>query len=569
MDDRDIVKSKVDMVALVGEVVELKKSGANWKGRCPFHGEKTPSFMVNPEMGIFKCFGCGEGGDCFSWLMKIEGMSFGESLKFLANKVGVQLSTNSIDKSDQDKQQILACLSKASEFYKYLLNHKIGTKALDYLHNRGITSRAIKTFGIGYAPDEWSVLYTTLRKSGFTDQIIDKSGLVAGEGVRKYDRFRARIVFELRNVRGQVLGLSGRLIEKNDQSPKYINSPETAVYHKGQMVFGLDVAKNSIRKNKRIIVVEGEMDVISSWQAGVEEVVALKGTAFTEDQVRLITRYTDKVVLALDMDLAGDKAARKSIGLLHQAGVDIRMAVLPQGKDPDDVARQDVNLWKDILDNAVEVYKFMLDSAVNRYDLKTAIGKQRMIDELVPTWREIPNDILRSHWISELARIVDISEAVISRKILSKFESKISYSDSPSKTDQKREMELEELIIAWIVTYQNLNIDLNPDDLICDWTKQVMTKDPEAIFDWQNQFDDDIKEKLSMAIIKMKDLMSSSESKIDIWTRELQEIKLKKIRKLKRKILKSMEEENNIDQISLLSQEIMNIDAKLLELRSS
>jgi len=262
MDERELIKSKVDMVALVGETVELKKSGANWKGRCPFHSEKTPSFMVNQELGIYKCFGCGEGGDCFSWLMKIEGLSFRESIVALAEKTGVTLSNKVFDTNDQEKQEILSCLEKASSFYKYILHkQEVGAKARDYLANRGITKEAQNEFGLGYAPEDWGILMRMLGKAGFSESVMEKAGLITGDG-RKYDRFRARVTFELRNVRGQIVGLSGRIIEKNDKAPKYINSPETLVYHKGQMVFGLDVARNAIRENGRLIIVEGELDLI-------------------------------------------------------------------------------------------------------------------------------------------------------------------------------------------------------------------------------------------------------------------------------------------------------------------
>ncbi len=421
MDEKEIVRQKTDMVTLVGSVVSLKQAGANFKGLCPFHHEKSPSFMVNPELGIFKCFGCGEGGDCFAWMMKTEGMSFGEALRYLAKEAGVKLSGRIDDKADSLRQEVLECLAMAGKFYHYLLTkHKVGAKAKEYLQNRGVSYESMVAFGLGWAPDDWDGLQRALGAKGVKVETMEMAGLVMRrESGGYYDRFRGRVVFELRNGRGQVVGVAGRILEAKTDAPKYINSPETAVYHKGELLYGLDLTKNQVRNSKMMIIVEGELDMISSYQAGVQNVVALKGTALTDAQVSLVKRYAEEVILALDMDFAGDKAARRGMGMAEKAGLSVKMVRLPEGKDPDDIAREDSALWKRLVEEAVDVYEFWLDSSLERYDVNSGYGKKKIFEELVPLWREIDNEILQAHWVGELARRTGVDENLVWRQMRS------------------------------------------------------------------------------------------------------------------------------------------------------
>ncbi len=421
MDEKELVRQKTDMVTLVGSVVSLKQAGANFKGLCPFHHEKSPSFMVNPELGIFKCFGCGEGGDCFAWMMKTEGMSFGEALRYLAKEAGVKLSGRIDDKADSLRQEVLECLAMAGRFYHYLLTkHKVGDRAKEYLLNRGVSFESMVEFGLGWAPDDWDGLQRALGSKGVRVEIMEQAGLVMRrESGGYYDRFRGRVMFELRNGRGQVVGVAGRILDPKTEAPKYINSPETSVYHKGELLYGLDLTKNEVRNSKKIIIVEGELDMISSYQSGVKNVVALKGTALTDAQVSLVKRYAEEVILALDMDFAGDKAARRGIGMAEKAGLSVKMVRLPEGKDPDDIAREDEGLWQKLVKDAIDVYEFWLDSSLERYDVSSGYGKKKIFEELIPLWREIDNEILQAHWVGELARRTGVDENLVWRQMRS------------------------------------------------------------------------------------------------------------------------------------------------------
>jgi len=289
------IKSKADIVQVIGERVKLKKAGRRFTGLCPFHSEKTPSFTVSPELGIYKCFGCGVAGDVIKFLQEYDGITFVEAMEELGERVGVRFNPRggkaSMAGDDGLKLRLLEANSLATEYYHFLLmEHKIGEIAREYLKKRGIKKRTWKEFRLGYAPEGWRNLSDYLvKKKRFKLDDLEKSGLLVAKG---YDRFRGRVIFPLRDGRGRVVGLAGRLIKENKKEGKYVNSPETLIYHKSKHLYGLFENKDWIRKKKRVLVVEGELDMISSWQAGVKEVVAVKGSALTEDQARLIRRYT-------------------------------------------------------------------------------------------------------------------------------------------------------------------------------------------------------------------------------------------------------------------------------------
>src|SRR3990167_5278760 len=307
-DQVDEVKQKIDIVSLIGEYVQLKKAGRNYRALCPFHSEKTPSFMVSPELQIYKCFGCGESGDAFSFLEKYEGMDFGEALRFLADRAGIKLVA--LRPGEQgEKERLYEINNLASRFYHYILvGHPAGKQAYNYLtRERGLKAGTIETFQVGFSPDVPGAIRKFLvEKKKFADRELEKAGLsVLGRAA--IDRFRGRITFPLLDHRGNIVGFAGRTMPgAKTELAKYINSPETPIYHKSRVLYGLNLAKTRIKEKKTAIVVEGELDMISSWQAGVENTVAIKGSAFTEEQLRLLTRFCQKVILALDTDFAGD-----------------------------------------------------------------------------------------------------------------------------------------------------------------------------------------------------------------------------------------------------------------------
>jgi len=418
MDQIEQIRRKVDIVELIqGSGVALKKAGRNFKGLCPFHEEKTASFMVSPERQIFKCFGCQEGGDVYGWLMKREGMEFGEALRTLADKTGIKLKSFRPTKEQELKDKLLEINHLASEYYHYLLiSHKLGKKGLQYLMKRGITKASIKAFKLGYSADEWEGLQNFLvKKKGYRTQELEMAGLVIKGKRGYYDRFRGRIMFPLFDHRNRVVGFAGRVMEKSTgrQAAKYVNSPETSLYHKSEILYGLEKTKELIKKKDKAVVVEGEIDAISSYQAGVKNVVAIKGSALTERQVELLKRFTENIVLALDADTAGDRAARRGIELAEKAGLSVRVINLKYGKDPDECAQKSAKLWKESVKEAVPIYDFYIASALDRYGVKSPEGKRKISNELVPILAEITNQVIKAHYVKKLAQVLKVGEEAV------------------------------------------------------------------------------------------------------------------------------------------------------------
>ena len=418
MDQIEEVRRKVDIIDLVSETVTLKKSGRNFKANCPFHEEKTPSFMVSQERQIFKCFGCGEGGDVYGWLMKREGMEFGEALRTLADRVGVKLKSYKATPEQQMKEKMLEINHLASEYYHYLLtSHEAGKKALQYLLKRGITKASIKAFKLGFSVDEWEGLVNFIvKKKGYKIQELEAAGLIIKGQRGFYDRFRNRVMFPLFDHRNRVVGFAGRVFEEEQKQAKYVNTPETVLYHKSNVLYGLETTKEHIKKKKKAVVVEGEIDAISSYQAGVKNVVAIKGSALTEGQVELLKRFTENVALALDEDVAGDQAARRGIELAEKAGLSVRVIKLKYGKDPDECAQKEAKLWKDSVKTAVPIYDFYIESAVKRFGVKSPEGKRKVMGELAPILAGVTNQVIKAHYVKKLASKLEVGEEAVLRE---------------------------------------------------------------------------------------------------------------------------------------------------------
>ncbi len=428
MDQIEEIKNKTDIVQLVTEYVKLSKAGRNFKGLCPFHGEKTPSFMVNPELQIFKCFGCGEGGDVYAFLEKMEGVEFGEALKILAKRTGITLESFIPSKGEEDREKLYKIHNLAADFYHYLLEqHRLGLSARKYLEERKITGESIEKFKLGFAPDGWDFLIKYLRdKKNIKIQDLERAGLVVPSSKGGYDRFRNRIIFPLTNHRGQTVGFSGRVMPTASaeamasQGAKYVNTPETEIYHKGDLLYGLDINKAEIKSAGWVVVVEGEIDALASRQAGVNNVVAIKGSALTGKQVDLLKRYVQTVVLALDADLAGDMAARRGIEIAQKAGLIIKV-LSAKGlglsyKDPGDWATQDPKGWLAAVKKAIPIYDFYIESAVERFGLE-AEGKVKIGRELIPIWAGIEDEILKDHYVQKLAQVLEVDSQAVWKQI--------------------------------------------------------------------------------------------------------------------------------------------------------
>jgi len=443
MSDIDEIKTRLNIADVIGKRVTLKKAGRNFKALCPFHSEKTPSFIVSPERQTFKCFGCGKGGSVIDFVMEYEHVDFAEALATLADLAGVKLERRPSDSPEAKlKQRLFEVNHLAGEYYQYILTkHRLGEKARLYLKNRGVTDKTAQTFALGYAPNSWDALFSFLRKKGYDGGLLEQAGLILKSQNRYYDRFRGRVMFTLKDHRGNVVGFSGRLLDPDAREAKYINTSETPVYIKGNVLYGLDVTKDAIQKENEAIVTEGEFDVISSFQAGVSNVVAIKGSALTEGHVRLLKRFTDRLVFALDSDIAGDAASRRGIEIADAAGMDMRVVTLPQGKDPDEAVRASAGLFKKAIKDAVPVYDYFITSAMSRFDHTTPYGKQKVSEELVPILIKILNPVKRSSYVKKLAELLDVTEVSIADKI-----------ESTADTFQTKGIEKKEEITKRILT---------------------------------------------------------------------------------------------------------------------
>jgi DNA primase len=441
------VKSRTDIVGLVSNYVSLKKAGRNYKGLCPFHSEKTPSFMVSPERQIFKCFGCNEGGDSIAFYEKIEGTSFSESLKVLADRVGVVLKAYRPDPREAQKERILEINHLTSEFYNYLLTkHPSGKKALDYLKARGLTEKSIDTFKLGFSPNSWEITLNFLRKKKFELKDIIAAGIaVPSSGRGAYDRFRGRIMFPIRNISGRVVGFSGRILGNGE--PKYLNSPDSLVFNKSSLLYGLDLAKNEIKKQNSAVLVEGNLDLISSHQIGVTNVVASLGTALTEKQLGLIQRFGENLIISFDQDSAGIAAAKRVVELAEKVGLNIRVIEL-EGKDPDEMIRKNPKAWKKVQNEAVSVHDFLINSALSRYNQNDPGTIRKITDEVSPFINRIDNDITRNHYERLLASKLGVSEDAVKNQ-LRKTISIIERDKNEEKRSEK--LSLEKYLLALII----------------------------------------------------------------------------------------------------------------------
>ncbi len=414
------IKHKIDIIALINGYIPLKKAGRNYKALCPFHSEKTPSFMVSPDKQIYKCFGCSEGGDAFEFVKKIDGVEFGEAVRKLAGKAGVELKEYKPSGVEKRRERIFSINQTATELYNYLLTkHKVGRVALDYLHARKINDTSIKKFQLGFAPEKGDIAVGFLLKKGFPSEDISLAGhSFSTEKSRLFDRFRGRVIFPIKDTQGRVSAFSGRAL--GSREPKYLNSPDTAVFSKSRSLYGIDLAKTEINKQKTAILVEGNFDVISSHQVGVNNVVAPLGTALTEKQIDMLRRFSDDLIIGFDTDYAGNAAARRGIELAEEAGFSVKVIELEEGKDPDELIRKNPNAWKEKVKEAVSIYDFIVDTSLKKWDSNTADGKKKISKEVLPVIAKLPDEIARDHYVQKIAALLKVSESAV-RSDLKKY----------------------------------------------------------------------------------------------------------------------------------------------------
>ena len=424
------VKQAADIVKIVGEYVPLRKAGVNMVGLCPFHSEKTPSFSVHPTRQIFHCFGCGEGGDVFKFVMMVENVTFPEALHQLAEKTGIRLQRHTLEKeADDPRARERAALYQLHEeagkfFAEQMSATGEGRAARAYLADRGLTGSVMSRFGLGYAPSSGQALTRYLAESAVPPRAIELSGLLVAESgtggkSRTYDRFRRRIIFPITNDRGKVIAFAGRTLGGADASaPKYLNSPETPIYSKSRVLYNLSRAGQAIRKAEYAVLVEGYMDSIALASAGIENVVASCGTSLTENQVRLLGRFARRVVVNFDPDAAGVRATERSLDLLLEGGFEVKVLELPDGLDPDGFLRQKGEAaYREELGRAPSYLDYLTDRAAREHNLENPEGKVAAVNAVLPRLARIPNRILRAETARRVAEGLRVEEKLILEEI--------------------------------------------------------------------------------------------------------------------------------------------------------
>ncbi|MEX0686603.1 MAG: DNA primase [Balneolales bacterium] len=423
---KEEVRDAADIVDVVSDYVKLKRSGSGFTGLCPFHNEKTPSFHVTPTMGIYKCFGCGEGGDVFNFVMKIEGIGFTEAIRQLGDRYNVLLpeeNSQIVDPSHTEKEGIYHALRFAGRFfYHTLIKHDEARSARTYLVKRGYTRETIKQFGLGYSPENGNDLKTAAENASISEEYLHKAGLLKtdGNGIRSYDTFRGRLMFPIFNPSGKVIAFGGRILKASKKAPKYINSPQTEVYNKSEVLYGIHAARNEIRKDKEAILVEGYTDVITMHQSGVKNVIATSGTALTTLQMRLLIRYAETLLLIYDSDTAGQMAMTRGIDVALAEGLGIRLLKLPDGEDPDSFVKQ---FGKEGFlgykkENSLDFLSFMVQAAIQTGEWDDAVTKPKVIARMLESIACIPDVVARETFLQKLSKETKIGD----RKLLDQLE---------------------------------------------------------------------------------------------------------------------------------------------------
>jgi len=418
----DEVRNRMDIVDVIGDFVSLKRSGQNYKALSPFANEKTPSFFVVPAKGIFKDFSSGKGGDAITFVMEHEGMGYTEAIRYLAKKYGVEIKEDGNVRRDPDAQNtrdsLYIVMNFAKDYYRnLLLHHEEGQSiGLSYFRERGFNDRTMEAFGLGYSLNEWDHLLKAATAKGYSEEMLEKAGLLIHkeDTGRKYDRFRGRVIFPVHNLAGKIIAFGARILTKEKDQPKYINSPETEIYNKSQVLYGMYQAKNEIRKLDFCYLVEGYTDVLSLYQADVKNAVASSGTALTEDQIKLMRRFTENVTVLYDGDAAGIKAALRGIDLVLKGGLNVRIVLLPDGEDPDSFSRKmsSTELAQYLKDHTQDFISFKI-SLYSKEAGGDPVKKAEAIREIVNSISVIPDAIKRSVYIQETSSLLKISEAVL------------------------------------------------------------------------------------------------------------------------------------------------------------
>lgn len=439
--DVDTIKEKLDIAEVISGYVKLEKAGASFKGRCPFHNEKTPSFFVSPVRQSYFCFGCGAKGDIFTFIEVSEGLDFRGSLRFLAEKAGVELEYTRSE-SKTEKNELYSVLEKTVLFFEKELENC--EPARHYIISRGISEESVKDWRIGYVPDEWRLLWSYLRSLGYSEEIIVKAGLAktsdASSGKEPYDVFRDRIIFPLFDPSGRVVAFSGRALSK-DTEPKYLNSPDTALFTKSEVLYGLDKAKDHIRKKDYAVLVEGQVDLVLSHQSGVNNTVATSGTAFTSAHLERLRRLSSRIILAFDGDPAGENAGEKATILGISLGFEVKVATLPLGEDPAEIIKKDPTQWKNILRESLPAVEFFFNKVKEKEKDPRKLGKA-IEKKILPLVKLLGSSIEQSHFVSLISKHSGIKEEMIWEDLKRVKKPEVTSSQSVSRESDPGEIKL-------------------------------------------------------------------------------------------------------------------------------
>jgi DNA primase len=573
----DEVKQKTDIVEIVGQYATLKKAGKNLTALCPFHSENHPSFFVYPEQQSWHCFGaCNTGGDIFSFIMRKENMEFGEALRLLANRAGVIIPTYSRRAEDKEEKEEFYRINEAAAVYynNLLLNSPGAEKARAYVKKRGFTDQTVSDFQLGFSLDSWEELKKYLAGKGYSEEVMLNAGLLVktDEG-KTYDRFRGKLMFPIRDSRGHTLGFGARVLD--DSLPKYVNSPQTPTFDKSSIIYGLDRAAPTIRKQDMAIIMEGYMDVITAHQNVITNAVASMGTAVTESQVNTLKRLSKNLVLALDADTAGEEAMLRGVGYENILNAEIRVVVMPEGKDPDDVIKEDVKSWQELVNRAVPIVDYTFDMVISKLDLTTARDKSLAVDRLLPIVAEIKDPIRQAHYMQKLAGVVKVGintlEAALNRLKPAPVRRKTTERKSPTTPGVRAYLanQLEEDCLTLLLQYPELKS--TGEEILPDYFE--ISENREIYLIWQvNNNTASIKETLDPALHEHYDKIINKRfpSYNDIERRNLEHRRNLEEKYLRHMIVKAQDSDIASEQLIQYSTRLKEIQSqKKLRLREA
>jgi len=569
----DEIKNRLDVIEVIGNYIKLQKAGANFRAVCPFHSEKKPSFFVSPARQIWHCFGCHKGGDFFKFVMLIENVEFGDALRILAQKAGIELRRERPEIKTQRQRLYDICELACRFFEKQLQASNVGKEATQYLLSRGIKEPSIKEWRLGYSPDAWQGLSDFLVSKGYTREEAEQAGLsIKKDGGGYYDRFRSRIIFPVFDFNSQVIGFGGRVFGKESEKEvaKYVNSPATLLYDKSRVLYGLNKTKMEVRKKDSCVLVEGYMDFIMAFQAGFQNVVATSGTALTPYQLKIIKRYSENLLTAFDMDVAGDSATKRSIDLAQAQGFNVKVITMPQGMDPADVLVKDASQFADLITKAKSILEFYFESAFSKSDHKAPEGKKEISKILLPVIKRIPNKIEQSFWVQKLAKQLEIKEEAVGEELKKvKLEEDV-YGLEPEEIETippktRREL-LEERLVLLTLKFPQAITFIDDFEIFSPLAKDILTnlKIGKSSSKENDDYFNYLALKAEVEEIAEKDL----ELEVKLCLKEIKSLDLKKKLDEISQSLKEAEEKADRERIETLKQEFSNCSKLLYDLES-